>query len=103
MKSSRHSRPDRTGPPLLGVFHATKAGALYVIIVFLIRFILGTIRDLLLIPRLGETTAMIVKSPIILTASWFVCRSCVDRLDVRPMVPARSFDERGRVPGVDVG
>jgi uncharacterized membrane protein len=40
------------------VFRTTEAGALYAIIVFLIGFILGTIRVLLLLPRLGETTAV---------------------------------------------
>jgi hypothetical protein len=72
------------------LFRAAKAGALYPIIVFLIGFIFGTIRLLLLVPRLGGTTAVIVEAPIILVASWFVCRWCVNRLDVRPMVPARS-------------
>ena len=73
------------------MFRATKAGALYAIIVFLIGFILGTIRVLLLAPRLGETTAVVLEAPFILTASWFVCRWCVDRLDVRRSVPARSL------------
>jgi hypothetical protein len=73
------------------VFRATKAGALYAIVVFLIGFILGTTRVLLVVPCLGATIAVIVEAPIILTASWFVCRSCVDRLDVTPMVPARSL------------
>jgi len=71
------------------VFQATKAGALYAIIVFLIGFILGTIRVLLVAPRLGETTAVILEAPMMLAASWFVCRWCVDRLDVRRTVPAR--------------
>ena len=87
MKSSRDSLPDRTGP----VFRATKAGAFYAIIVFVIGFILGTIRVLLLAPRLGETIAVIVEAPVILAASWFVCRWCVDRLDVRRTVSARSL------------
>ena len=56
------------------MFQATKAGALYAIVVFSIGFILGTIRVLLLLPRLGETTAVIVEAPIMLAASWFVCR-----------------------------
>jgi hypothetical protein len=60
------------------VFQATKAGALYAIVVFSIGFILGTIRILLLAPRLGETAAVIVEVPIILAASWPVCRWCVD-------------------------
>ena len=73
------------------MFRATEAGALYAIIVFLIGFILGTIRVLLLVPRLGETIAVIVEAPIIPAASWFVCRWCVDRLSVRRTVPARSL------------
>jgi hypothetical protein len=73
------------------VFQATKAGALYAIVVFSIGFILGTIRVLLLAPRLGETTAVIIEAPIMLAASWFVCRWCVDRLDVRRTVSARSL------------
>jgi len=73
------------------VFQATKAGALYAIVVFSIGFILGTIRVLLLAPRLGETTAVIIEAPIMLAASWFVCRWCVDGLDVRRTVSARSL------------
>jgi hypothetical protein len=73
------------------VFRATKGGALYAISVFLIGFILGTIRVLLLAPRVGQAAAVVVEAPIILTASWFVCRWCVDRLDVRRTVPALSF------------
>ena len=72
------------------MFRATKAGALYAVIIFLIGFILGTIRVLLVAPHLGETTAVIIEAPIILGASWFVCRLCVDRLEVRRMVAARS-------------
>ena len=55
------------------MFRATKAGALYAIIVFVIGFMLGTIRVLLVAPRLGETTADIIEAPIMLAASWFVC------------------------------
>ena len=71
------------------MFRTTEAGAFYAVIVFLIGFILGTIRVLLLVPRLGEMTAVIVEAPIILAASWFVCRWCVDRLNVRRTVPFR--------------
>jgi hypothetical protein len=59
--------------------------------VFLMGFILGTIRMLLLVPRLGETIAVIVEAPIVLAASWFVCRWCADRLKVRRTVSARSL------------
>jgi hypothetical protein len=73
------------------MFRATKAGALYAIIVFLIGVILGTIRVLLLAPRLGQTTAVILEAPTILAASWFVSRWCVDRLEVAATVPAGSL------------
>jgi hypothetical protein len=72
-------------------FRTPGVGALYAIVVFLIGFILGTIRFLLVAPHLGETTAVILEAPMILAASWFVCRWCVDRLDVRRAVPARSL------------
>ena len=72
------------------MFQATKAGALYAIVVFSIGFILGTIRVLLLTPRLGETTAVIIEAPIMLAASWFVCRWCVNWINVRRTVPTRS-------------
>jgi hypothetical protein len=42
-------------------------------------------------PRLGETAAVIVEVPIILAASWPVCRWCVDWLNVRRTVPVRSL------------
>jgi hypothetical protein len=73
------------------VFRATTAGALYSTTVFLIGFILGTIRVLLLAPHLGETTAVIIEAPIMLAASWFVCLWCVDRLNARRTVPTRSL------------
>jgi hypothetical protein len=61
---------------------ATKAGAFYALIVFLIGFIFGTLRVLLLAPRFGETAAVILETPVMLAASWFVCRWCVGRVDV---------------------
>ena len=73
------------------MFRTTEGGALYAIIVFLIGFVCGTIRVLLLVPRLGETTAVTVEAPIMLAASWFVCRWCVNRLSVRRTVPACSL------------
>ena len=94
MKSSRDRLLYKASPfttALVWVFRTTKVGALYAIIVFLIGFILGTIRVLLLAQRLGETAAVLVEAPMIRAACWFVCRWCVDRLDVRRTVPARSL------------
>ena len=61
------------------------------ITVFLIGFILGTNRVLLLASHLGETTAVLVEAPTMLIASWFVCRWCVDGLDVRRTVVTAGF------------
>ncbi len=70
---------------------ASKAGALYALIVFVIGFVLGAVRVLLIVPRIGEIAAVIIETPIMLVASWFVCRWCVDRLDVPRRVGARSL------------
>jgi hypothetical protein len=59
--------PDKTGP-FITAFQATKGGALYAIIVFVIGFILGTIRVSLVVPRLGKTIAVIMEAPIMLAA-----------------------------------
>jgi hypothetical protein len=34
---------------------------------------------------------LVIEAPIMLAAGWFVCRWCVDRLNLRPTVPARSL------------
>ena len=69
---------------------AMVAGALYAIIVFLLGFVLGILRVLVLVPWLGDTAAVTVEVPVMLAASWFVCRACVDRLGVPPKVGVRS-------------
>lgn len=89
MRSPRDSLPDRA--VLVRVLRATKAGALYAIVVFSIGFILGTTRVLLLAPSLGETTVVILEVPIMLAASWFVCRWCLARLNIGRAVPTRSL------------
>ena len=71
--------------------NARKAGAVYAAIVFFIGFVLGAIRVLLVVPRLGATAAVILETPIILAASWFVCRWCVDWLKVRRRVGPRAL------------
>jgi hypothetical protein len=70
---------------------ATRAGALYALTAFLIGFILGTIRVLLIVPRIGETAAVLLETPLILAASWFICRWCVKRLGVPRKVGLRSL------------
>jgi hypothetical protein len=66
---------------------ATGAGALYALTIFLIGFVLGTIRVLLIAPRLGETGAVLLETP----SSWLACRWCVDRLHVTRKFLSRSL------------
>jgi hypothetical protein len=95
MKSLRDSLPDTTRRFTTALVSygvpGDQAGALYAIVVFSIGFILGTIRVLLVAPRQGETTAVIIEAPIMLALSWFVCRWCVDRLNARRTIPIRSL------------
>ena len=69
---------------------AIRAGVIYALIVFLIGLIFGTVRVLLLIPQVGETVAVSLETPLMLAASWFLCRWCVDLLDVPRRVGARA-------------
>ena len=69
---------------------AIRAGVIYALIVFLIGLIFGTVRVLLLIPQVGETVAVSLETPLMLAASWFLCRWCVDLLDVPLRVGARA-------------
>lgn len=61
---------------------ALVAGAYYFQIVFAIGFGLGTLRTLVLAPRIGEASAVMVELPIMLAASWYVAGSLVARFRV---------------------
>ncbi|MCA1493842.1 hypothetical protein [Sinorhizobium alkalisoli] len=52
---------------------AIRLGTLYFAAVFMVGFVLGTIRTLVLIPRLGGLGAVAVELPVILTAAWIIC------------------------------
>lgn len=59
---------------------AIRAGLLYFLAVFAIGFGLGTIRTLLVIPRLGAIAAVLIEVPVLLALAWLICgallRSC---------------------------
>jgi hypothetical protein len=59
-----------------------KAGATYFAVVFLFAFVLGTIRVLIVAPHVGETTGVLLETPVILAISWVICRWCVNRFRV---------------------
>jgi hypothetical protein len=62
------------------------SGAVYFVIVCLVGFALGAVRTLVIAQRLGETVAVLLEAPFILTVSWFVARWCVGYFEV-PVVP----------------
>jgi hypothetical protein len=68
---------------------AFAAGGLYFLLIFLLGMVLGTIRILLLEPRLGEVRSVLVELPFILAASWFVCGWLIRYLTVPATATAR--------------
>jgi hypothetical protein len=50
--------------------HAVTAGAAYFALVFGVGFVLGTIRTLWMVPRLGIRTSEILEAPFMLVAIW---------------------------------
>lgn len=47
--------------------------------IFALGFVLGTVRVLWLVPRLGETAAVLIELPVMVTASWLWARRIVAR------------------------
>ena len=61
---------------------ALKAGFVYFTSVFAVGFMLGTVRVMALAPRLGESLAVVIEMPVMLTVSWMVCRRLIARYSV---------------------
>ena len=59
-----------------------KAGALYFGVVFAAGFVLGTIRVIWVVPRLGERTAELIEAPLMLAATIVAARWIVQRFAV---------------------
>ena len=66
-----------------------KAGLLYFVLVFAAGFVLGTIRTLWVVPRLGVRTAELLESPIMLAVTVLAARFVVRRCALPPRVPYR--------------
>lgn len=68
-----------------------KAGALYFAVVFGAGFVLGTIRTLWVVSRLGDRTAELIESPVMLAVSIAAARWVVRRR----RVPSVTLDRLG--------
>jgi hypothetical protein len=68
---------------------AFRAGGAYFAVVFAVGFVLGTIRVLGIVPRIGETNAVLLELPLMITLSWFACAWLVRRFAVSPGVVPR--------------
>lgn len=68
---------------------AVTAGLLYFAAVFALGFLLGVIRVTLLVPRLGEATAVSIELPLMLLAAWVICGAVLRRRTVSPEIGAR--------------
>lgn len=70
---------------------AVVAGAAYFALVFTAGFVLGTVRVLLLLPRLGEGPAVALELPVMLVLSWFASAFVTARLAVPRAGPVRAL------------
>lgn len=67
---------------------ALKAVVAYFSSVFVIAFVLGSFRVLVMAPRFGEVVSVLLEAPIILTVSWVASRWTARRFGVaRDVLP----------------
>jgi len=66
-----------------------KAALAYFVTVFGLGFALGTLRVLVIMPRIGETAAVLLELPVMLAASWVAAGWCVRHFAVPVGLPAR--------------
>ena len=71
------------------MFRAAAAGGAYFGLVFAAGFLLGSIRVLAIIPRIGEAAAVGLELPIMVALSWIVCWRLIALFDVAEMLTPR--------------
>jgi hypothetical protein len=69
---------------------AIAAGALYFLLIFLLGMTLGTVRVLLIEPRVGALASVLIELPFILAASWYVCGRLIRYLAVPAALSSRA-------------
>lgn len=66
-----------------------KAGATYFIAVFFVAFVIGIIRVLVLVPKIGEVIAVSLEAPVVLSVSWFAARWAAGRFRLTHTISSR--------------
>lgn len=64
------------------MLRGVKAGIVYFAIVFAAGFLLGTLRVLVIAPRVGEQFAVLIELPLMLAVSWLACGWIVGHFSV---------------------
>ena len=65
------------------------AASAYFLALFALGFILGTIRVIFVLPRIGEFAATAAEAPLMLVAAYFACRWAIRRWQVPPAITVR--------------
>jgi hypothetical protein len=68
---------------------ALTAATIYFLALFALGFVFGTIRVLLVPPRIGVLGATLIEVPLMLIAAYFMCRWAVGRWHVPPDLATR--------------
>jgi hypothetical protein len=86
MRCSKPFERDKQERPMAA---ALRAGIFYFAIVFMLGFALGTVRVLLIVPRFGETNAVLLELPVMMAFSWIACARLARRFAVPPGIAER--------------
>lgn len=70
---------------------AVRAGLVYAVAVFAAGFILGSLRVVLVAPKVGAPAAVLIETPVILLASWFLAGACTRRFGIAPKLGPRAL------------
>jgi hypothetical protein len=70
---------------------ALRAGLVYFALVFALGFLLGTVRTIFVAdaPGAGRLLGVLLELPVMLVASWFICRAVLRRIDLGAGFSAR--------------
>ena len=67
------------------------AAVLYFGLTYLAGFAFGSLRELLIVPRIGQLAATAIETPMMLAASYFAARFVIGRFDQRPAMRGRAI------------